>query len=825
MGEVYLAHDTQLRRPVAVKVLTADLTQDKERLQRFEQEAFAASSLNHPSILTVHEIGRLDNTHFIATEFIDGVTLRQHMARDRMTINEVLDVAVQIVGAVAAAHQAGIVHRDIKPDNIMLRRDGFVKVLDFGLAKLTQPSDADRTSGLAASTIAMLSTEPGMIMGTVAYMSPEQARGIEVDERTDIWGAGVVLYEMIAGKTPFEGDTNSDVLARILERDPSALGERARQVPPDLERIVAKALAKDRNARYQTAKDFLDDLKKLRHRVESLGAAAELGNSVPPDVNSFGGSSESHQRADKVTATQQTLVGRATDAWSAAPPTSRIEPPPAGSGVSKGVLAAVAALALTIVATFIFYAKSGSGDPAAAVSSVAVLPFVNASVDANAEYVSDGITEHLINDLSQFPQLQVIARSTSFRYKSKEVDPQAVGRELGVRAVLMGRVLQLNDVLNVQTELVDVEKGTQIWGAQYNHRVSDIFSLQERISREISKSLKLRLTGADEKRLGKRYTENPEAYQLYLKGRYYWNKRTGADIRKGIDYFEQAIAKDPNYALAYAGLAYSYLVLPGYTDVSSLSVDQKAKEAATTALSLDDSLAEAHAALANAAWRFEWDLSGAERGYKRAIDLNPNYATAHQWYALFLSDLGRHDEAIEEMKRALKNDPLSLSINNGMGRIFAEARQYDAAIGQLRKTLEIDQSFRRPHRYLGEVYVQKGMFDAAIAEFQQSVEASDNYMGLAGLAHAYAVANRKGEAQKVIEDLQAKQQNHNESLSYQLAMIYAGQGENGRALEELQKAYDSRSPWLIHLNVEPRFDKLRSDPRFVDLLSRMGFTK
>lgn len=825
MGEVYLAHDTQLRRPVAIKVLTADLTQDKERLQRFEQEAFAASSLNHPSILTIHEIGRIDNTHFIATEFIDGVTLRQHMARDRMTINEVLDVAVQIVGAVAAAHQAGIVHRDIKPDNIMLRRDGFVKVLDFGLAKLTQPLSEDRAGGLEAHTIAMLSTEPGMIMGTVAYMSPEQARGLEVDERTDIWGVGVVLYEMIASKTPFEGDTNSDVLARILERDPPALAEHVRQVPPDLERIVAKALAKDRGARYQSAKNFLDDLKKLRHRVESLGAPAELGNSMPPDVNSSGGSSENHQRADKVTATQQTLVGRATDAWAAAPLTSRIEPPPTESRVSKSVLAAVAALALTILAAFIFYTKSGSGDAAAAVSSVVVLPFVNASVDANAEYVSDGITEHLINDLSQFPQLQVIARSTSFRYKSKEVDPQAVGRELGVRAVLMGRVLQLNDVLNIQTELVDVEKGTQIWGAQYNHRVSDIFSLQEKISREISKSLKLRLTGADERRLGKRYTENPEAYQLYLKGRYFWNKRTGADIRKGIDYFEQAIAKDPNYALAYAGLANSYLVLPGYTDISSLSVDQKAKEAATTALSLDDSLAEAHAALANAAWRFEWDLSGAEREYKRAIDLNPNYPTAHQWYALFLSDLGRHDEAIEEMKRALKNDPLSLSINNGMGRIFAEARQYDAAIGQLRKTLEIDQSFRRPHRYLGEVYVQKGMLDAAIAEFQLSVEASDNYMGLAGLAHAYAVSNRKSEAQTVIEDLQAKQQNHNESLSYQLAMIYAGQGEHERALEELQKAYESRSPWLIHLNVEPRFDKLRSNPKFVDLLTRMGFTK
>ncbi|MEJ7710243.1 MAG: tetratricopeptide repeat protein [Pyrinomonadaceae bacterium] len=486
-------------------------------------------------------------------------------------------------------------------------------------------------------------------------------------------------------------------------------------------------------------------------------------------------------------------------------------------------MAAIAALALTMVA-FIFYTKSSSSSDAVVVRSIAVLPFVNASADANTEYISDGITEHLINNLSQFPQLQVIARSTAFRYKGREVDPKAVGRELGVRAVLMGRVLQLNDVLNIQTELVDAEKGTQIWGTQYNYKLSDIFSLQEKISREISKSLKLKLTGEDEKRLGKRYTENTEAYQLYLKGRYFWNKRTGADIRKGIDYFEQAIAKDPNYALAYAGLAYSYLVLPGYTDISSLSVDQKVKEAATTALSLDDSLAEAHAALANAAWRFEWDVSGAERGYKRAIELNPNYATAYQWYALFLSDLRRHDEAIAEMKRALKNDPLSLSINNGMGRIFAEAREYDLAIAQLRKTLEIDQSFNRPHRYLGEVYVQKGTLDMAIAEFQQSIDASDNYMGLAGLAHAYAVSNRKDEAQKIIEDLQGKQ-NHNESLSYQLAIIYAGQGENERSLEELQKAYESRSPWLIHLNVEPRFDKLRDDPKFIDLLTRVGFVK
>lgn len=824
MGEVYLAHDTQLRRPVAVKALTADLTQDEERLHRFEQEAFAASSLNHPNILTVYEIGQIGNTHFIATEFIDGITLRQHMALDRIKINEVLDIAVQVVSAVAAAHQAGIVHRDIKPDNIMLRRDGFVKVLDFGLAKLTQLSGEDQTGDSGAQTIAMISTEPGMIMGTFAYMSPEQARGLEVDERTDIWGVGVVLYEMIANKVPFAGDTNSDVLARILERDPPALAQYAQDLPIDLERIVAKALAKDKHERYQTAQDFLADLKKLRHRVDALGTAAELGQVFPTGVNTAGESRENHdQRVDKITATQQTLIGRATDAWAPAPPTARVEGSPAGGRRAKSALAAVTALALAIAAALIFYTKSSSND-AVAMSSIAVLPFANTSADANTEYISDGITEQLINDLSQFPQLQVIARSTAFRYKSKEVDPKVVGRELGVRAVLMGRILQLDDVLNIQTELVDVEKGTQIWGAQYNYKISGIFLLQEKISREISKSLKLKLTGEDEKRLGKRYTEDTEAYQMYLKGRYFWNKRTGPDIRKGIDYFEQAIAKDPNYALAYAGLAYSYLVLPGYTDVSSHSVDQKVKEAATTALSLDDSLAEAHAALANAAWRFEWDMSGAERGYRRAIDLNPNYATAHQWYALFLSDLRRHDEAIEEMQRALKNDPLSLSINNGMGRIFAEAGEYDLAIAQLRKTLELDQSFRRAHRYLGEVYVQKGMFDQAIAEFQQSIEASDNYMGLAGLAHAYAVAHRNSEAQKVIEDLQSKQ-NQNESLSYQLAMIYAGQGENKRALEELQKAYENRSPWLIHLNVEPRFNKLRSAPEFIDLLKHVGFVK
>jgi len=808
MGEVYLAEDVRLGRKIALKILSADFTKNEDRLRRFEQEPRAASGLSHPNILTIFDIGIEDSTHFIATEFIDGQTLRSALTRARMKLGEVLDIALQAAGALAAAHAAGIIHRDIKPENIMVRPDGLVKVLDFGLAKLTETQAPSTDSG--ARTIARADTDPGTVMGTAAYMSPEQARGQKVDARTDIFSLGVVIYEMIAGRAPFEGETASHVIVSILEKEPPPLTRSSPDAPSELERIVTKALAKDKDERYQTVKDLLIDLKRLKQRRD---LDAEIERSISPDTLSHSAVATGSGPAAAVTATPS--VTSSGDV--AARTTSSAEYLVSGiKQHKKGVIAAVVLSAIAIAALVYFFYPATS----AAMNSIAVLPLTNTSGDPNTEYVSDGISESLINSLSQLQRLRVTARSTAFRYKGKEADPQQVGRDLNVRAVLMGRVRQVGDTLNIQVDLVDATTGAQLWGEEYNRKLSDILAVKQDISREITEKLRLRLTGDEQKQISRRDTTNAEAYQSYLRGRYHWNKRTGDGLKKAIEQFQNAIDRDPNYALAYAGLADCYMLLEQYAGIPSSETAPKAKAAAERALAIDDSLAEAHTSLAfhyHQSWRWE----ESEKEFKRAITLNPNYPTTHHWYQILLRTLGREDEALAEIKRAQELDPLSPVFEVNIGMLYITKGDLDSAMEHSSRLVQLDPNFPLAHEISGMVYLKQLRYAEAIAEFQQNVAIDRTAYSLSYLGHVYGMSGRRNEALAVLKELEGKY-NKRESLAQYVAAVYAGLGDKDQAFAWLEKGFQDKSGLLDFVITEVNFDPLRSDPRYADLLRRMG---
>ena len=815
MGEVYLAQDTELDRMVAIKILPEALASDPQRLQRFVQEAKAASALNHPHILTIHEIGTTANSRFIATEFIDGETLRQHVNAG-MKLSDILETAIQICGALSAAHSAGIIHRDIKPENIMVRRDGYIKVLDFGLAKLTEPRGS--TTDTEAPTKAMVNTGAGTVMGTANYMSPEQAKGTHVDARTDLWSLGAVLYEMITGRVPFHGETPTETVSLILQKEAAPLTRFTNEVPAELERIVTKALTKDREERYQTAKDLLIDLRNLKRKIE---VDAEIERTVAPElrpsVSTGGGQSVTPTGSGGVAATTSAKTAHSA---------SSAEYIVSGIKQHKVAVAVIASLVLIAVGAGVIgmsaYLRARNSE--VAIESIAVLPFVNQNHDPDSEYLSDGVTESIINSLTQLPSLKVMARSSVFRYKGKEADPMAAGKELGVRAVLTGRIMQRGDSLTISTELLDVRDNKQLWGEQYQRKVSDLLAVERDIAREITGNLRLKLSGPEQSRVVKHYTENPEAYQLYLKGRFYWNRRTEEGARKGIEYFQLAIDKDPTYALAYTGLADCYSILGTSYNVASLSPSEaipKAKSAATKALEMDDTLAEAHTSLAYIRLNYDWDWAGAEREFKRAIELDPNYANAHHWYSHYLMAMSRPQESLAESKRALGIDQLDSVMNVHLGWHYIYARQYDLAIAQFRKTLEMDPNYGLTHWYLGQAYALKGMYAEAETELLKAKYLLQQNVAVeADIGYAYAASGKGGEAKKVIDELKQSSKQRYIS-SYYLALIYTGLGEKDSAFEWLENAYRERSDLLIYLKVDSRLDSLRSDARFAELVWRV----
>ena len=778
MAEVYLAQDTKLGRPVALKLLSDKLAVDDTHLHRFEQEARAASALNHPNILTIYEVGQLRRTHFIATEFVEGQTLRQHLHESRLNLSKALDISIQVAAALTAAHAVGILHRDIKPENIMVRTDGFVKVVDFGLAKLTERVSDESSSSSEAPTMLHFDTEPGTVLGTTRYMSPEQARGLPLDNRTDIWSLGVTLYEMITGRRPFDGQSAGDVIAAILEHDPVPLDRYVRAAPADLHSVVTKALSKNVQERYQRASVFMNDLQRIRRRQE-----LEIELAQPTLTHTSGGAAA-------------TTTGGSQ-----------------GSGRHFSTVSSGLGSTLPL---------SPRRKTRKKIDSIAILPLANTSGDPEAEYLADGITETIINTLSKLPKLRVMARSTVFRYKGKEVDAQQVGFDLGIRAVLMGRVLQRSDELIVNMELIDVMDGSQIWGEHYNRKRSEILAVQDEIAREISEKLRFKLTPTEKKQLTKRATENIEAYHLYLKGRYYWNKRTGIDLIKGRDFFRQAIDVDPNYALAYAGLADSYTVLATWNIIPASEAFPKSKAAATKALELDDNLSEAHASLGFVSGVYDWNWSKAEREFKRAIRANPYYATAYEWYALCLSWTGRHQQAIAMAKRAQELDPLTPIITSVVGVVLHYARHYEQAVGEYEKALELEPNFIPALCFRGAAFAQLGLYEKAIADEENALTlGGPTPLPLHILGMTLAMSGNRQAAEETLDKLRevAKQKYIS---PFFLAHTYVKLGYYDRALQCLEQSCEERFYRAASIKVDSTFEVLASDPRFQKLLERMG---
>jgi serine/threonine-protein kinase len=773
MGEVYLAEDRKLGRKLAVKLLPSCFNGDDERVRRFQQEARTASALNHPNIITIHEVGEAGGRQYLATEFIEGITLRQRLQEGNIPLKETLEIGIQVASALAAAHSAAVVHRDVKPENIMIRPDGYVKVLDFGLAKLTDP-------GISANSVTVVPTDPGMIMGTARYMSPEQARGLAADERSDIWSLGVVLYELVTQRAPFEGETATDVIVSIVEKQPLPLSRYSPAAPVEMEWIVGKALRKDKEERYQTAKDFLNDLRRLRQHLELTHELNSLGRAEDPQTfpqASFGKRSQTQSGATK----NSTGVSRK-------PPAAR---------------------------------RSRS-----AITSLAVLPLENASDDPGAEYLSDGITESIINNLSKLPKLKVMSRSRVFSYKGQQLDPQVVGHELNVRAVMTGRVLQLGGDLIITTELVDVRDGSQLWGEHYKRKLVDIFEIQEEIANRISEKMEVRLSGAEKKRLIKRHTESPEAYQAYLHGRYYWNKRTPQGFLKGIEYFERATRLDPQYSMAYSGLADCYTLLNYAGGLRPTDAMPKAQAAAHLALKIDNSLAEAHNSLAAVKFWYEWDWTGAEQEFRRALQLDPNYAPAHHWYCWFLLAVGRFDEAIAAGKRALEIDPLALPINMAVGKAYFYARRFAESIRQSQKTLELDPGFMPALFYLARAYYQTGRDQEAVEIARKLVTASGGLPSLTAFLGYMCTGSNAAESRKILESLLPLTSAADAYISpFAMALVFAGLGETDQALHWLETAAAERSLLVVYAAVDPAFDRLRAEGRWQKLLKQIGLTQ
>lgn len=765
MGDVYLAEDTTLNRKVALKFLPIPAAHDRQRMGRFLQEARAVAALHHGNIAHIYEIVEAAGKIFIAMEYVEGQTLDSRNKAGLLTIDDIVRIGMEIADALDEAHSKGITHRDIKPSNISLTSHGHVKVLDFGLAKVRATS----SEGVDSNISTQLKTQSGVVVGTVQYMSPEQALGREVDHRTDIFSLGVVLYEMATGRRPFTGGSATEIIDNIAHAQPEAIIRFNYDIPSELERMVRKCLEKDRERRYQSARELFIDLQNLQ-RDSVITSAGPTEKTVPKQLK------------------------------------------------RRQIVLAVALLVALLAAVALALYRFGPWQPET-INSIAVLPLINDSADPDSEYLSDGLTESLINALSQLPNVKVISFSSVMHYKGKQIEPQAVGSALRVRAVLIGRIIKRGDALSISAELVDVKDNSHLWGSQYDRKLSDLISLKAEITRNVSDELRLRLSGEEQKRLTKPFTTNSEAYQLYFRGIYYASRQNEKDIWKGIEYFNQAINLDPNYALAYAGLARAFYGL-SYIYLPPKQAMPKAKAAATRALEIDNTLPEAHTSLALVKTFYDWDWTGAEAEYQRAIELNRNYAPAHQWYGWHLALLSQADKSISELELAQELDPLSAEVSWSLGVALYLARRYEEAITQLRKTLEMDPNSPLAHFHLAASYAEQGKADEAIAEFRKATDLSGGST-LASLGYAYAASGKRDEALKILDELKARS-TRGDVPAFEMGIIYTGLGDKDLAFEWFDKAIEDRSELMAWLKVDPRLNTLRSDERFTRLIRRVG---